>query len=163
MTTRPPRGTSGHTLLELLVVMVIMTILMTLMTEAFRPLDRGTLALRDRARAVNELRLATDALAADLGRCVDARMTDHDELVLTPEPALLALDPLRLRHAPPRITYALEGGDLRRTDAGDGSAIVVARDLRRFELLHDPRHALRLTLGVGDGDAARTVHLLIPD
>lgn len=157
------RASRGHTLLELLVVMTIMTIIMTIMTDAFRPLDQGTLALRDRARAVNELRLATDSLAADLGRAVAVRSSRQDELVLTPDPAWLALDALKSKHSSSAVTYRVVDGDLLRIDASDDSEILVARGIERFELDQVPQHATELTLGVGSGSTARTVHLLIPE
>lgn len=162
-TPRRARAESGHTLLELLVVMIIMGVIMTLMTDAFRPLDQGTISLRDRAHAMNELRMAVDALTADLGTAVEIDVKRGRTLVITQMRSVLSLDARSLAQSVTQVRWELHEGDLMREDTSSPSPIVIARGLTLFEFSSALGRNTRITLGAGRDDAARKIHLLVPD
>jgi len=131
----------GFTLLELAVASLLVTILALATGAANRATTRATIALRDRARAVTELRMAVEWLRQDLGGARGAKAADASTLEIA-----------RADGAP--LLYRRDGRRLLR----DGTA--VALELSGFEVSALPGGGARIVLATGTGDAACAMTLL---
>src|SRR5690606_11338751 len=105
---------------------------------------------RARASAVSELRAATESLLRDLGGTRTASATLGGNLRLRREPAVAALHAELLLGIDPGIVYALDGGDLVRTDDALDTTRVVARGLTEFALRRTGPRELQITLAAHD-------------
>lgn len=155
------RARAGLTLLELLVGTSVATLIVVLAMQAVRPLSGATLSLRDRARQQAELRLAVDALLADLGGAATALPDAFGRLVIT------RVQPLAERLGAwtggddDGIEWRLEDGQLLRWDRELDRETVVAEGLSAFELL-DESGETRILLATGEDADARSVELAWP-
>ncbi len=125
----------GFTLLELAVASLLVAILALATGAANRATARATIALRDRARAVTELRMAVEWLRQDFGGARGARAAGGGTLEITP-----------VRGTP--LLYRRDGRRLLR----DGTA--VALEVGAFEVSALPGGRTRIALATGSGDAA---------
>jgi prepilin-type N-terminal cleavage/methylation domain-containing protein len=157
----PPPGAGrrsrGFTLVELMVTVTVSSIVMTLALRAWKPMSHATFELRDRARAVAELRLAVDALLADLGGAESVAVTLDGELQIFREPAVAGLagawDDGDLG-----ILYSLAGEDLLRQDLALGSSVILATRLGSFAAVESAPD-VDVTLSVGSKLSYREVTL----
>lgn len=157
----PARARAGLTLLELLVGSTVAMLIVLLAMHAVRPVSGATLSLRDRARQQAELRLAVDALLADLGGAQAALPDAFGHLVVT------RVQPLAERLGAwtggddDGIEWRLEGGQLVRWDRELDRELVVAEGLTAFELSDDAGET-RILISTGTGADARSVELAWP-
>ena len=126
-------GAAGFTLLELLVTAVLVGLLSWVLMTSLGPLNRATFALRDRARASSELRLAVDYLLRDLGAAESALPQDEGGLVIKRGEQAATLAGV-WSGSDPGIVYELSGEMLTRFDVGRDIFVVVAGGLQTFDI-----------------------------
>lgn len=153
---------AGFTLVELLVVVVLSSLIVTLGLRAWRPMQDGTLALRDRARDVAQLQLAVDALLADFGAAETVTIGLGGELAIEREAERAMLLGTWNGSADDGVEYALVEDRLERYDVAADATVVVASGLRAFTL-EDLGDSLHVTLEVGADSGAREVELVWPE
>lgn len=150
-----PRG--GFTLVELMVTMTLASIVMTLSLRAWKPMSHATLELRDRARAVAELRLAVDGLLQDLGGADSVVVTVDGDLAIFREQAVAEVVGA-WSGGDLGILYSLDGEQLLREDLALGTSVVTATRLEAFEVT-DGASGVDVRLAVGSDLTYREVTL----
>lgn len=126
-------GAAGFTLLELLVTAVLVGLLSWVLLTSLGPLNRATFALRDRARASAELRLAVNYLLRDLGAADSALPKADGGLVIKRSEQAAKLAGV-WSGSDPGIVYELSGELLTRFDVGNETLVAVAGGLEAFDV-----------------------------
>jgi len=160
---RPGSARAGFTHLELMIGVLVSSVIVTVGTLAWRPISGNTLALRDRARDVAEMRLAVEALLADLGGAETALPgPDPGELLIVREQAVAELQGAWDAGADEGILYSFAGGDLLRQDLALGSSVIIAQHLLQFDVERVDGTETHLRLRTGTGLEERSVELVWP-
>ncbi|HTE04950.1 MAG TPA: type II secretion system protein [Planctomycetota bacterium] len=155
------RHERAHTLVELLVAVTISSLLVNVAMMAWRPISHSTLTLRDRAADETELRLAVEALLADLGGAQTALPTAGGELRIVREQAVAELAGA-WDGSDDGISWSLQDGKLVRLDLALGTELVVAAGLTDFDVTRPGGTETHVLLGIGADDDARTLELVWP-
>jgi hypothetical protein len=157
------RTRRGFTYLELMIGVLVSSVIVTVGTLAWKPISESTLSLRNRARDVSEMRLAVEALLADLGGAETALPgPDENELLIVREQAVAELQGAWSGGGDEGILYSLSGGDLVRQDLALGSSIVIAQHLGEFGVERVDGIETHVTLRAGAGLDERSVELVWP-
>jgi len=158
-----PSARAGFTYLELMIGVLVSSVIVTVGTLAWRPISANTLALRDRARDVAEMRLAVEALLADLGGAETALPgPDGNELLIVREQAVAELQGAWDAGADEGILYSLAGDDLLRQDLALGSSVIIAQHLLQFDVVRVDGIETHVSLRTGTGLEERSVELVWP-
>jgi hypothetical protein len=152
---------AGFTLAELLIATTVGTLVIALGLRAWGPGSQATLALRDRARADTELRLAVDALLADLGGAQTALPGLEGELVITRLPALALRLGAFSGGDDDGIEWSFDDGELWRFDRELDSELLLAAGLAGFDVTASGGET-RVMLSAGAGADARSLELAWP-
>ena len=152
----------GYTLIELMVAVIVSSLVMMIALKANIAFQDSTLAMRDRASVVVELRLAASYLLADFGGA-DTALPDGGGLQIRREQAIAELLGAwdEVSGEDEGIIYSLADGELTRWDVPLDTEVVVAR-LTRFEVTRRADETT-VVLGAGSGLNERSVELIWPE
>jgi hypothetical protein len=156
---RVHRRDAGLSLAELLISATLSCVIVVLAAQAWRPAGESILALRDRAAAVAELRIAVETLAQDLGAATDASPTVDGDLRVFREPAVAELEGGMSGGTDAGIVYTFHDGTLVRRDVAPGRVELVAAHLSLFEVIDLGGGETRIRIGAGHGLGERKVTL----
>jgi len=157
MTHPPSHRAGGFTLGELLVVSMLMTGLTVAIAQTWRYLAVDIVDLRTRARLSQELRIAVESLAEDMGAVVGAAPMGGDGVLLCRDSGQTP-NGLADWGAPDIVVqYYLSDGKLIRADQSTGAEIVIAGDVSSFTIEDLPGSLLRMILEVRRRGLSRQV------
>jgi prepilin-type N-terminal cleavage/methylation domain-containing protein len=154
----------GFTLVEVLVAAVLVGVFATISAGAARFVGTSTAAMRERARATTELRMATEYLRQDLGAAESVEIAEGDALRITRRPACARLAG-SLVHLPSGdadagVRYALRDARLVRTEIASGTEVVVAMAMTAFTLSERSDDEIGVYVAAGHGPERRAVTLV---
>jgi prepilin-type N-terminal cleavage/methylation domain-containing protein len=138
-----PHHDKGFSLIELMVVSVLMVLVATMSAQMWRYFRAQAADLTSRTRTAQELRMALESLADDMGSVVWAIPVDPTHLLVCRQAP----------GAPTRVTieYSLDAGQLVRLDQSTGIAIPVADCVSAFSVRNATEEILQIDIAIRSG------------
>lgn len=121
------RRRAGYTLAELLITVTVASIVVTIALRGWGPLSQSTLSLKARAAGNAELRLAIDAVLADVGAAETVSRTVDGDLWIVREQQRAEVLGTWIADEDAGVLFTLADGRLTRIDLTSSQEIVVAR------------------------------------
>jgi hypothetical protein len=147
----------GFTLGELLVVSIVMTGLTLMIAQTWRYLAVDIVELRARARLSQELHIAFESLAEDMGAVVGAAPMGSDGVLLCRDSGKTPNGLADWGEPDIVVQYYLLDGKLIRADQSTGTEIVIAGDVSSFAVENLAGSLLRMVLEVQHSGISRQV------
>ncbi len=151
---------AGFTLLELLIAAILSIGLTMIAANFWRYSSRQMSGLNSRVCVAQELRLAVDSIAGDMGATVGAAPVGENRVLLCRDGGQ---EPNGVPEwGPPdsMVTYSMVDGQLFRHEQSSGLEIVVADNISAFTVEQITGSLLRMMIEVEDGEITRQVILI---
>lgn len=148
----------GYTMLEIVIVSFLVMLLALTTAAAFRYFNPALYALRDRTRAVTELRMAVAYLLEDFAGAEEAQIVDGGKVRILRRPDVSKL--LGGGSNDQGVEYYREEGRLIRHDRKPEVETTVALDITEFAVYSPDGDETRILLKAGSGLGERTITLV---